>query len=94
VKQFWSLTIYDVDTRCLILNNQQTADRSSRQEDLVKNADGSVDLYVGPNAPAGFEKNWIQSVPGKAWFCYFRLYAPTEAHFNRTWILTDFEIVK
>ena len=91
VKQFWSLTVYDVDTRSLIQNKEQQADRSSRQPDLVKNADGSVDLYIGPNAPAGFEKNWIPTAPGKAWFPYFRLYAPTEAHFDRTWILPDFE---
>ena len=91
VKQFWSLTVYDVATRCLIDNKEQLADRSSRQPDLVKNADGSVDLYIGPKAPAGFEKNWIPTVPGRAWFPYFRLYAPTEAHFDRTWILPDFE---
>ena len=93
VKQFWSLTVYDVNTRSLIENEQRRADRSSR-EDIKKNADGSVDLYVGPKAPAGFEKNWIPSVPGKAWFPYFRLYAPTEAHFDRTWVLPDFEKVK
>ena len=93
VKQFWSLTVYDVDTRMLIQNKEQIADRSSRQPDLVNNADGSVDLYVGPKAPAHFEKNWIPSVPGKAWFPYFRLYAPTEAHFARTWVLPDFEKV-
>jgi hypothetical protein len=93
VKQFWSLTLYDVDTRALIQNEQQVADRSSRQ-DLVKNADGSVDLYVGPKAPAGFERNWIPSVPGKAWFPYFRLYGPTEAHFDRSWILPNIEKVK
>jgi len=92
VKQFWSFTVYDLDTRMLIQNKEQIADRSSRQ-DLVKNADGSVDLYVGPKAPAGFEKNWIPTVLGKAWFPYFRLYAPTEAHFDRTWILPDFEKV-
>ncbi len=94
VKQFWSLTIYDVDTRSLIDNRQQIGDRSSLQPDLLKNADGSVDLYVGPTAPKGLEKNWIPSVPGRAWFAYFRLYAPTEAHFNRTWTLPDFEKVK
>ena len=30
-KQFWSVTLYDVDTRCLIQNKEQIADRSSRQ---------------------------------------------------------------
>jgi hypothetical protein len=94
VNQFWSLTIYEVDTRSLIQNQQQMADRSSRQPDLVRNPDGSVDLYVSPTAPKGFEKNWIPSAPGRAWFAYFRLYAPTGAHFDRTWILSDFEKLK
>jgi hypothetical protein len=93
VKQFWSLTVYDVDTRALIQNKEQRADRSSRM-DVVTNADGSVDLYVGPSAPKGFEKNWIPSVPAKAWFAYFRLYAPTEADFNGEWTLPDFEKVQ
>ena len=42
-----------VDARALIQNKQQIADRSSRQ-DLVKNADGSVDVYFGPTALKGF----------------------------------------
>ena len=92
-KNFWSLTIYDVATRCLIDNPQQLADRSSRH-DLVKNDDGSIDLYVGPEAPVGFEKNWVPSVKGKAWYGYFRLYGPTEAHFDKTWMLPDFEKIK
>jgi hypothetical protein len=62
--------------------------------DLQKNPDGSVDLYVGPKAPSGKEGNWVQTVPGRSWFSYFRLYGPTEAHFNRQWILPDFEKVK
>lgn len=90
---FWSLTVYDVSTRCLINNPQRLADRSSRN-DMVKNADGTIDLYVGPEAPEGLEKNWIPSVKGQGWFCYFRLYGPTEAHFNKTWNLPDFEIVE
>lgn len=62
--------------------------------DLVTNDDGSVDLYVGPKAPEGLERNWVQTVPGKAWFSYFRLYGPTQEHFDRTWILPDFQEVK
>jgi len=93
VEQFWSMTVYDLDTRCLIDNPTQQADRSSRM-DLVTNDDGSVDLYVGPKAPEGLERNWVQTVPGKAWFSYFRLYGPTQEHFDRTWILPDFQEVK
>jgi hypothetical protein len=93
VTQFWSITLYDVSSRALIQNNTEITDRSSRQ-DLTKNADGSVDLYLGPEAPVGFEKNWIPTLAGKAWFPYVRLYGPTEAHFDRTWILPDIEKVK
>jgi hypothetical protein len=45
----------------------------------------------GPKAPAGFEQNWIPTVPGRNWFAYFRFYQPTEAYFDRSWPLPDFE---
>jgi hypothetical protein len=90
IRLFWSVTLYDVDTRALILNEQKSPDRSSRM-DLVGNKDGSVDIYCGPTAPAGFEKNWIPTVPGKNWFAYFRFYQPTKAYFDRSWPLSDFE---
>jgi hypothetical protein len=92
IRLFWSVTVYDVDTRALILNEQKIADRSSRM-DLRKNEDGSVDIYCGPRAPAGFEKNWIPTVTGKSWFAYFRFYQPTEPYFDRSWPLPDFEQV-
>lgn len=93
-KQFWSLTVYDTRTRCLIDNPHQIADRSSRMPDLVKNDDGSVDLYIGPTAPAGHEKNWIPTVPGKGWVAYFRLYAPLQPYLDASWPLPDIEPVK
>jgi hypothetical protein len=92
IKLFWSVTLYDLDTRALILNEQKIADRSSRM-DLRRNTDGSVDIYCGPTAPAGFGQNWIPTVPGKNWFAYFRFYQPTEAYFDRSWPLPDFEQV-
>jgi hypothetical protein len=92
-KLFWSVTLYDVDTRSLIINEQKIADRSSRMN-LKKNADGSVDIYCGPTAPAVFESNWIPTVAGKSWFAYFRLYEPTETYFDTSWPLGDFERIK
>ncbi len=85
---FWSLTVYDTDTRGLIVNDQKNADLSSRK-DLIKNADGSVDLYFGPTAPAGKEKNWVQTVPGRHWFAYFRCYGPTATYFDKSWKMDD-----
>jgi hypothetical protein len=89
-QQFWSLTVYDSLSRVLIDNGKDIADRSSRA-DLLKNQDGSVDIYMGPTSPAGFEKNWIPTIPGKAWFAYCRLYGPLEAYFDRSWKLPDIE---
>lgn len=90
---FWSITIYDAATRCLIDNPQKNADLSSRK-DLIKNADGSVDLYFGPKAPAGKEKNWVQTLPGKHWFTYMRFYGPTTAYFDKSWKMDDITEVK
>ena len=92
-KQFWSLTLYDVDTRCLINNKQQIGDKSSRM-DLLTNEDGSVDLYFAPKAPEGKEKNWIQTVANKGFFAYLRLYAPLESYMDRTWALPDIEKIR
>ena len=93
-QQFWSVTLYDIDTRGLVQNKEQIADRNPRQPGLVKNADGSVDLYFAPAAPKGFEHNWIPTTPGRSWFAWFRLYAPLEPYFDKTWPLPDIEKVK
>lgn len=88
-KLFWSATVYDIATRCLIDNEQQRGDRGSRDPELVTNDDESVDLYFGPTAPAAGESNWVQTIPGKHWFSYFRFYGPLEAYLDRSWKLGD-----
>jgi len=90
VAQFWSVTVYDNETRCFVDTGVQP-DRSSR-DPIVTNPDGSVDLFFGPTAPAGKPvSNWIRTLPGKGWFSYFRLYGPTAAFFDRSWVLGDLE---
>lgn len=88
-KLFWSATVYDVATRCLIDNDQQRGDRGSRDAELVTNDDGSVDLSFGPNPPEAGESNWVQTITGRHWFSYFRLYGPLEPYFDRSWKLGD-----
>ena len=93
VKQFWAITLYDVETRCFIDTPHELAGLDSRKK-LVANADGSVDLHFGPTAPAGKESNWLPTLPGRGWFALFRFYAPTEPYFDRTWSLPDVERVR
>ena len=54
--------------------------------------DGSVDMYFGPAAPDGKESNWIQTLPGRHWFSYFRCYGPLEGYFDRSWKLGDITV--
>lgn len=58
---------------------------SSQNKGIKINADGSVDVWFGPQAPSGFEQNWVQTIPGKGWFMILRLYRPLEPWFNKTW---------
>ena len=90
-KQFWSVAVYSWDTRTLIDNEQKRSALSSRQEELVKNDDGSYDLYFGPKAPEGKESNWVQTIPGQGWWVYLRFYAPTKEYFDKSWSMGDFD---
>ena len=88
------MTYYDEGTRQMATTEQGRPDISSRKEDIVKNSDGSIDVYFGPKAPKGHETNWVQTLPNKGWFAYFRCYGPTEPFFDKTWVLPDIEEVK
>jgi hypothetical protein len=57
-------------------------------------ATGSVDLLFRPTAPPGQEARWIETIPGKGWFTYFRIYGPEQAAFDGSWKPGDFEEVK
>ena len=39
---------------------------------MQKNADGSVDIYFGPKAPAGKETNWVPTDPAREFELMFR----------------------
>ncbi|MBW1768672.1 MAG: DUF1254 domain-containing protein, partial [Deltaproteobacteria bacterium] len=93
VELFWSITLYDFETRSQVQNVTNKAALSS-YDDLKYNDDGSVDLHFGPKAPKGYESNWVQTLPGRGWWVWFRFYSPKEAFFDKSWQLKDFERVK
>jgi len=88
---FWSVTMYDIENRLIIRNDTKNSGRSSRTEGLIKNSDGSVDLYFGPKAPKGKEVNWIQTNPGESFFVYLRLYGPEQAYFDQSFPMNKIE---
>ncbi len=85
VADFWSVIVYDTQTRSMLQTDQKAPSVSSQDKGLKANADGSVDVWFGPKAPVGFENNWVQTIPGKGWFTLLRLYGPLEPWFNKTW---------
>jgi hypothetical protein len=91
-KDFWSLVAYDPQTRSFLQTDQQFPSLSSQRTDLIINADGSIDIYFGPEAPLGKESNWIQTIPGKSWCAGFRLYGPLEPWFDKTWRPGEIEL--
>jgi hypothetical protein len=91
-KDFWSVIVYDTQTRSMLQTDQRFPSVSSQNQDLQVNADGSVDVYFGPKAPAGKESNWVQTIPGKGWFMILRLYGPLEPWFNQTWRPGEIEL--
>jgi hypothetical protein len=97
--QFWALDLYSQDTRRHYDNGDPNPKVSSvainsRMQDIKRNEDGTVDIYIGAKAPAGYESNYMKTVGTDGWFVIFRLYAPLQPFFDRTWNLPDFEEVK
>ena len=91
--QFWSITVYDNDTRCIIVNKQGKSDISSVREGVKVELDGSTKIYIGDKAPSGYENNWIQSNPKKGFFAYLRLYGPLEAYYDKSWKMPDVKML-
>jgi hypothetical protein len=84
-KQFWSLVLYDDQTRSMLQTDQQFPSIGSQKKGVVTNSDGSVDVYFGPKPPVGKEGNWVQTWPGKGWNVILRLYGPLQPWFDKTW---------
>jgi hypothetical protein len=93
-KLFWSVTVYDPETRSEIATDQNKAALRSLFELKDLGDANSVDLYFGPTAPADQENRWIKTIPGKGWFTYFRIYGPEGPAFDGSWKPGDFEEVK
>jgi len=86
---FWSLTLYDNQTRSM-LDTPQRYPRAGSQSypspAAQASADGSTTIYFGPTQPQGIARgNWIQTDPKKGWFIILRLYSPLEPFFDKSW---------
>jgi hypothetical protein len=93
-KDFWSILVYDPQTRSMLQTDQQFPSVSSQKPDIAINPDTSADVYFGSEPPVGKESNWIQTIPGKGYFVALRLYGPLEPWFDKTWRPGEIEAVQ
>jgi hypothetical protein len=91
---FWSVIVYDNQTRLMIHTDQSWPSVHSNCRKLVINQDGSMDIWFGPTAPAGKESNWVKTNPGKGWYLILRLYEPLQSWFDKTWKPGEIEEVR
>ena len=96
--KFWSLTLYDNQTRSMLQTPQRyprAGSQSYPTPAVVANSDGTYTIYFSPKKPANVnEGNWIQTIPGKGWFTLLRLYSPLQPFFDKTWKPGEIEEVK
>ena len=89
---FWSVTLYEAENGSGLANGQPFPSLGSR-DTPAQNVDGSTDLELGPTPPAGKERNWLATVPGKGYFAILRLYGPTAEAIDKRWKPGDIEKV-
>lgn len=90
-KNFWSVDIYDTQTRSLLQTDNPYPSLMSLGDTVHADQDGSITLWFAPTAPTGKESNWIQTLPDKSWFPILRIYGPLESWFDKTWQPSEIE---
>jgi hypothetical protein len=96
-KDFWSAIVYNMETKNFNRGVDRVGASTKDLDKMVKNADGSVDVYYAPNldeVPKGYEANWVSTASQTAaddWFFLFRLYRPATKDWFKTWMLNDVE---
>jgi hypothetical protein len=90
-RDFWSAIVYSLKSKGFIEDAERVGLSSRGIDHMIKNDDGSIDLYFAPAAPEGFEANWLPT--GEDFFVMFRLYGPEEAAIDKSWVLDNIEKV-
>jgi hypothetical protein len=87
---FWSFTLYDVQTRSMLHTPQRyprAGSQSYPSPAAETSADGSTTIYFGPKQPEGVKRG------NKGWFTILRLYSPLEPFFAKEWRPSEIELV-
>ena len=81
---FWSVTVYDPSGGFVRNPLNRYSVSSSRPDELVHRADGSVDIVFSQQDPADPGANWLP-VPDGEFSAYLRVYVPGGAVLDGSW---------
>jgi hypothetical protein len=95
--RFWSLTLYDNETRSMLQTPQRfprAGSQSYPTPAATADADGTTTVVFGPERPADTQEgNWIQTDEDKGFFAILRCYSPLESYFDKSWRPSEIEAV-
>ena len=91
---FWAATAYNI-TDGTMTETPQLMPSMNGFNKVATNADGSIDIYFGPQKPADVAaSNWIQTVDGRDFLVALRLYGTGVEFYDQTWKPDDVVKVK
>jgi hypothetical protein len=94
--RFWSLTLYDNQTRSMLQTPQRFPRAGSQAYPTpaaTADDDGSTTITFAPERPSDSpEGNWIQTTEGKGFFVILRLYSPLQPYFDKSWRPSEIEL--
>jgi hypothetical protein len=95
--RFWSLTLYDNETRSMLQTPQRyprAGSQSYPTPAATADADGSTIVTFAPEQPSDSpDGNWIQTDEDKGFFVILRCYSPLESYFDKSWRPSEIEAV-
>jgi hypothetical protein len=93
--RFWSLTLYDNQTRSMLQTPQRfprVGSQAYPTPAASADADGSTTVTFAPERPSDSpEGNWIQTTEGKGFFAILRIYSPLPSYFDKSWRPSEIE---
>ena len=92
---FWSLSLYEfqADGQYMLPNPIDRYAVGDRTPGLVRNADGSLDIWIQPEAPSDPAQyaNWLPSPAQNKFYMNARIYQPRPEVLDPTWAMPPVE---
>jgi len=84
VGAFWAISMYNATTYMFVPNSINRYSLGSQKDQFMYNTDGSLDIYIQHEEPAGKESNWLPAPEGK-YYLILRMARPSPEISNGTY---------